>query len=551
MPICQPPAISSNLAQRTIMPIFPAKAKRKIVKACQRYLVESNRLVPLYYVNRAAYGVMERIICNRLSRVQGVVSIYLSHGLAVGELYPGLSDFDLVVIFDESKIPGFYQELRQRWRKLVQLFPVSDISLFTIEEFDQWQETGGVWWDPREELAHWRLIHGEELRHSAWDTTGEQGALDRLRYSLGHFQNLIQVAIKEERVTPWFAIVARRQLYKSFCGSVLPLDPQYLTIRKQRNRLSAWIEDHGAPGPVKDLVKMYEDRFYSGIVSTLRYSAAALALTNLDKTWSKQTSRSRASFPPKEFSGPGLPSATIADVEKRASALADNLVKIQGEALESIMLSSTGSARGYALFVIIKDGLSPEQVKQFLVDIRAIFRVFDDPWFNEHFPEGIPFICSRRTFRGRLQITGAVLNYFHAHRRVLYGSDLYSRFLETQPDMDANSSREEELVQERLMLSLYLHQAYLGRLKPALYDLVTCYMPRLVLQQRRGLSPATAEEAVFHYAELEPGEKSSIPKSVMDKYGGMDVDELNRSMSDGVFAELWPFLWKEVRRLAP
>ena len=534
------------------MLILSAKNTRKFVKACQRYLVESNRLAPLFHLNCAVYGVMERIINSQLSRVPGVVSIYLIHSAAVGELFPGLSDFDVRVVFDRSALPGFYRALRQRWLRLVQVFPVSHISLFTREEFEQWQETGWVWWDPREELAHWRLLHGEELRRDSWDTAGEQGSLDRLRYSMSHFQELMQVVVKEERISPWFAIVARRQLYKSFCGTVVMLDPKYQAIRKQRDRLTAWIEDHGASGPVIDLVEMHKARFYSGTVSTLRCSAAALALSFLDEAWRERSSGpSRALFPPQEFPGPDLPNANIAEAKERALAFSDSLVKLQGEAIESIMLSSTGSIRGYALFVIIKDDLSPGQVEQFLVDTRAILRVYDDPWFNEHFPEGIPFICSRSTFLGRLQVTSSVLNYFHAHRCVLYGSDLYTRFLETRSGGTVQCSREEELRRERLMLSLYLHQVYLDRLKPALYDLATCYLPRLTLQHRRGMSPATAEEAIFHYARLESGEKGDIPQSVMEKYGGMDVDALNHSMSDSAFEELWPFLRSEIRGLAP
>ena len=57
------------------------RMERKIVKASKNYLVKSNRLAPLYYLNRKVYRVMERIIKNQLSVVPGIVAIYLSHGL--------------------------------------------------------------------------------------------------------------------------------------------------------------------------------------------------------------------------------------------------------------------------------------------------------------------------------------------------------------------------------------------------------------------------------------------------------------------------------------
>jgi hypothetical protein len=89
----------------------------------------------------------------------------------------------------------------------------------------------------------------------------------------------------------------------------------------------------------------------------------------------------------------------------------------------------------------------------------------------------------------------------------------------------------------------------LNKLKPALYDLVTCYLPRLVLKYRTGCVPKTAEEAVFHYAETEPAERGDILKDFLAKYGGINLDRLKRTMSDDVFDEMWPFLRYEIQRL--
>jgi hypothetical protein len=527
--------------------MLPLKIERKVVRVFKNYLVKSNRQAPLFHLNCRVYWVMERIIKNQFRSVPGIVAIYLSHGLAYGELYPGRSDFDLIVVFEELDTINFYKALGQTWLLLKRFFPVNDLSIFSIQEFQQWQEIGQVW-DPREELAHWRCIYGKDIRKVEWDTASEQGELDRLQYALGHFQNLMKVAIKEEKASPWFVIDARRQLYKSFCGTVLPLDQKYLTIQKQRERLTAWINDHGEFNPVKDLLKMYETRFFTGNVSTLRLSVAALALKSLNEVLKKRLRFLRALFPPKRFSGPYLPLANNIEAESRAVAISSNLIKMQEEAIESIMLSSTGSIRGYALFVILKDEVPHDQFEQFLVDLRSIYRVFDDPWFNEHFPAGIPFVCSKRTFLGHLLTANSVMSYFHAHRRILFGRDLYSHIPEMEPNADGSHLTEEDLKRERLMLSLHLHQIYLNKLKPALYDLVTCYLPRLVLKYETGCTPQTAEEAVYHYTKTRRS-KGNIPKGFMDQYAGKNVDTLKRTMSDDVFDEVWSFIQHEITRL--
>ena len=521
--------------------------EQKIIRFFKNYLVKSNRHAPLFHLNCFVYRVMERIIRNQLRSIPGVVTIYLSHGLAIGELYPGLSDFDLIVVFESSDNLNFYKAIEQRWHSLRRFFPVNDLSSFTIREFQQWQEIGRVW-DPREELAHWRCIYGEDLRKVEWELDSEQGELDRLRYALAHFQNLMKVAIKEEKVSPWFVIDARRQLYKSFCGTVLPLDRKYLAIRKQRERLTAWISDHNEFNSVKDLLQMHRARFFTGNVSSLRSPVAALALKSLNEVL-RQRLRLIKTSPPKRFSGPFLPLSNHIEAESRANAISSNLIDMQEEAIDSIMLFSTGSTRGYALFVILKDELSHDQFERFLVDIRSVFRVFDDPWFNEHFPAGIPLVCSKSTFAGLLLTADPALNYFHAHQRVLFGRNHFPHDLVKELNGEGVHLTKEALKQEHLTLSLHLHQIYLNKLKPALYDLVTCYLPRLVLKYQTGCTAQTAEEAVYHYARTQPIEKSSIPKGFMDRYAGKDVDTLKRMMSDSVFDEVWSFICDEFERL--
>ena len=75
--------------------------QHKIVQRGKEYLVRTSRHAPLHYINSRIYDAMQLVIRTRLAGVRGVRAIYLCHGLAAGECYPGLSDFDLAVVFDD------------------------------------------------------------------------------------------------------------------------------------------------------------------------------------------------------------------------------------------------------------------------------------------------------------------------------------------------------------------------------------------------------------------------------------------------------------------
>ncbi len=206
-------------------------------------MVFSGRYRAFDSINMRIYRVMETIIRNRVSSVKGVRAIYLCHGLATGECYPGLSDFDITVVFDDDDPLAFYTRLRGEWGAMKRFIPINDMSLLTVREFDAWQQIGGGW-DPRDEVRHWKLLAGTELRDDYWDLTTEAAELDRVQFALGHFQNLMQVAIKEEPRSPLMAIIARRQLYKCFWNSILSLYPEYLALPTQR-KLHNFPSPHG------------------------------------------------------------------------------------------------------------------------------------------------------------------------------------------------------------------------------------------------------------------------------------------------------------------
>ena len=92
------------------------------------------------------------------------------------------------------------------------------------------------------------------------------------------------------------------------------------------------------------------------------------------------------------------------------------------------------------------------------------------------------------------------------------------------------------------MYSLNLHQIYLARLKPALHDYVTFYLPRLMLQKHQDVSPATAEEAAATYARWAESVDPQAPLRMLDQFRGKDLDGLLQTMGLEAFAEMWPLL---------
>jgi hypothetical protein len=202
------------------------------------------------------------------------------------------------------------------------------------------------------------------------------------------------------------------------------------------------------------------------------------------------------------------------------TAYRDSLLEMIADEIESIVVSSTGTVRGYALYIVLRDGLTPERIASALRDIRAVHRVFDDPWFNEHFPAGVPIVCSRNMFLARLQTGRSSLHYFHFFRRVLHGSDLYADARERADRDEPSDTHQHDWERERLIYSLNLHQVYLARLKPALHDFVTFYYPRLALQRDTDSAPATAEEAVVEVAARHAGPEGQAPAAMLSEYHG-------------------------------
>lgn len=248
------------------------------------------------------------------------------------------------------------------------------------------------------------------------------------------------------------------------------------------------------------------------------------------------------------------------EVEERARSISASLREVIGDAIESVMLGSNGSARGYSLYVVLRDGLDAGALATVLRDTRAICRVYDDLWLNEHVPGGIPTVCSRAMFVARLQTGRSGLQFLEKYRVVLLGTDLYAAVTTPPNESEDDAAASPDTLdrrREHLAYSLHLHQVFLARSRPALYELITLYLPRIMLQQRAGITPATVTEAVQAYAdqrdagqrdasqsdaELSDIVQPDLPLRMHERYAGRDLDFLVQNLEWSVFDEAWPLL---------
>lgn len=520
---------------------MPSALRADLLRRLRRYLIGSNRYQPLYTINCGIYRVLGRIVKNAYARLPGVKAVYLAHGQAIGELYPGLSDFDVAIVYDASRAAELYPRLRARWRRIQRFVSARDLLLFTTREFTLWQGMGGGW-EPLDELQHWKLVHGRDLRRSRFSLEGPQARRDRLRFALSKYHDLSRTILKEEPKSPYLAVTARRNLYKFFCYSVLSLERRYLALGRQRERLASWIRDGGgAARPAVELLGMQRRRFHHGEISNFRFSVGALAYGALDARLRHTDGHFHAGAEDFPHVATPIPPENLDEVEARMRGFADNVAELLGDRITSIVLASSGSAYGYLCLIILKDGLAAEAVQDTLRTLHEVFRIYDDAWFDEHFPARCPLVYSRGLYAAHLEAWPLERGCHLLHRRVLHGDDPYCGLARLPGPTDWSG----EVARETLNLSRFLHQVRLEKLKPALHEALTFLFPRLYVAHRTGALATTTEEALAGYEELAGGGDACRPRAFLERHRHENVHELQRTISDDEFARVHAFLTDE------
>jgi hypothetical protein len=473
--------------------------------------------------------LLEQIVRVRFCSLKGVVSAYLVHGRATGELFPGLSDFDLILIFCPSKNPDFVRELRVVWNKVRQLLPVRDVSPMTENDFLSWQRFGSGL-DPLDELPHWIHFSGKDLRIAdSLNLASSVAEQDRQRYAFASYNTLLRCALKDEANINFLLIRLRRQIYKSFCSSVLNLNKDYLLIRQQKERLLKWAQECSFPKLASRLIELQKSRFFKGEVSRLSFEAAASAYMELDKS-----ANIRQSFGCNDFELTESKNAIFNEQEiiVRAQRIVNEITRHLTERFRALYIVSNGSARGYALYVILHDGLTLEQISECMRHVHEIFRLFDDPWFNEHYPAAVPIICSQAMFRRSLELWSFYASYWQKHPIVLYGEDFH---LEKHAADKSDQKLIDALEAKRSALSRYYRQTTIEASRPAFFDFVTLHLPRYLLQLQ-GLDSSTSEESIIGI-EKSNSTLAAFARNVFYTYEKHDIDAILRDLPLSLFVE--------------
>ena len=185
------------------------------------------------------YGILARFIARILGRVQYVRSAYLIHGAARGEILPGLSDLDLLLVLEDAA-PGIHAARRarlvRRFRALRRLAPfLGHVAILSNEEAVFLLRHGGT---EAFECASWKLIAGSDIR------------LPRPPAS----KALLRVAVTRRLVDRFVCL----------CGDLTALASgsctrrQLLSARKHAVEVLRLVEVYAGRAPVSDLASRRE-----------------------------------------------------------------------------------------------------------------------------------------------------------------------------------------------------------------------------------------------------------------------------------------------------
>lgn len=110
----------------------------------QNFVVRTN-FWPFSWAYRIYYACAINIIAYVLGRQRGIVSVYLIAGMAAGEYIYGLSDIDLIVIFEDNAESK--ERIDRLYEKLSRLIPVlknDERSIYGIKEIRRSYKQGGA-----------------------------------------------------------------------------------------------------------------------------------------------------------------------------------------------------------------------------------------------------------------------------------------------------------------------------------------------------------------------------------------------------------------------
>ena len=185
--------------------------------------------------------------------------------------------------------------------------------------------------------------------------------------------------------------------------------------------------------------------------------------------------------------------------------------------------------------------MTRDQLVDFFRHLHEVFRIHDDPWFNEHYPAAVPLVCSESIWQKNLELWDNYQHYWNYHPGQLLGQDPP---VVGAPATTTLTEGDQRMIVdgERAAISRFAHQVLMERSRPALFDLLTLYLPRFFLRRSFNACPSSNEEAIAWYQKFFPTEQTSISTKIFAKYRLKDIDALLREVPIELFDEVAPRL---------
>jgi hypothetical protein len=150
---------------------------RRVIATLRR-LVVATSVGPVAWLYRGIYHLAVALALRVLRRYPAVRAVYTRHGYAHGDILPGVSDIDLIIIADGADPShSAYERDWTRFERLVPLLETVrnhfwDVRFIHRAIAHDWM----LHWNWSDAHRHWRLLHGNDLRETIPPPGGQESA---------------------------------------------------------------------------------------------------------------------------------------------------------------------------------------------------------------------------------------------------------------------------------------------------------------------------------------------------------------------------------------
>lgn len=167
-------------------------------------VVRTNPYPPFSRLNRLPYSLAIVRVKRLAARFDGIVSIYLRHGLTRDDWEPGLSDIDLTIVLDGSLSADGEFDLVSAflaaYRALARWFPMlGEVEILGERCCSAWSRFSIRGY----EVSQWRLIAGRSTVRSAYSHDAFRIRKDRLDHACFLYETQVVRRFYRQEITGW------------------------------------------------------------------------------------------------------------------------------------------------------------------------------------------------------------------------------------------------------------------------------------------------------------------------------------------------------------